>query len=732
MNARRARPLAREAASPTVPEALRSPGHPLEGKLLASFGAGFGHDFSQVRVHSGSLAAASAQSVGAHAYTVADHIVLGATTGQRSAEAREAVLAHELAHVVQQRGQRWVPGSRVDGLHSPLHEAEAAHTAGNVLDGEPAAVSSRVPNGPVLQRLEFEEHRSLGEQATRGMVVNIGGTTPDTQFVISHGDVIALSADYFTPEDLFRLGPIQGSAGTRVGTRDEIVCALRRYGSNDPRFKQGGQWEIFTCSPDVEKAVTDRFNRLAAVNASHFVAPRGRDAQGQPLPTKSGEGTASSAYRQYHERALRMAYDIGRAGTGDLRQAMGMEAAAQHFLTDAFAAGHLTTPIAAIREYWADKYPLFFYNFLNKMALDTAIRMNAQTTNLTTIVGTVQQMYEAIMGQVNRLAASLPRVSAGDLVGKIFHDYDNEMGIAVVGGNRVYGDAFLDKPTPSNAPTNVTRPRAEEAIKTGNTDVTTAFNLGRQGGAALADPALHAAVQAASGAPAGTFLPETRIPQPDPALPGQNWQAADFETLWTQPMLGNSGPTVGDQITRSLQPNGEVRKQLDALASEFAVVERRGSGDVRPREAYVEGFVKPLANNPRAGLLGIIHWAPTYGLRAVDRDDIALSTGQELVRTSRLGGMTTPARVGYIRELIGGSVAGDEEELVVRIFETAPASDRPLIYQQVEGHAWTGDWIHGWTISDDEIFNALNSTRLRRVRDLINAGWTRPAATPTP
>lgn len=79
----------------SVREALDSPSSELDGATRRSFENHFGHDFSTVRVHSDGVAARSAATIGAGAYTVADHIVIG--------EHREAnVLAHELAHVVQQ------------------------------------------------------------------------------------------------------------------------------------------------------------------------------------------------------------------------------------------------------------------------------------------------------------------------------------------------------------------------------------------------------------------------------------------------------------------------------------------------------------------------------------------------------------------------------------------------------------------------------------------------------
>jgi Domain of unknown function (DUF4157) len=62
-------------APPTVHEALRSPGEPLDGAARAYFEPRFRHDFSRVRVHTGRAAEQSARDVRAHAYTVGHDIV---------------------------------------------------------------------------------------------------------------------------------------------------------------------------------------------------------------------------------------------------------------------------------------------------------------------------------------------------------------------------------------------------------------------------------------------------------------------------------------------------------------------------------------------------------------------------------------------------------------------------------------------------------------------------------
>jgi len=89
---------------PIVHEALRSPGQPLDAGTRAFFGPRFDHDFSHVRVHTDSTAARSARAVNARAYTVGPDIVFGAGLYRPRNETGHRLLAHELVHVIQNRG----------------------------------------------------------------------------------------------------------------------------------------------------------------------------------------------------------------------------------------------------------------------------------------------------------------------------------------------------------------------------------------------------------------------------------------------------------------------------------------------------------------------------------------------------------------------------------------------------------------------------------------------------
>jgi hypothetical protein len=103
-------------APPIVHEVLSSPGQPLEPATRAVMESRFGHDFSRVRVHADAVAARSAEAVAAHAYTVGSDVVFGSGSYAPASRDGQRLLAHELAHVVQQDPERPVlrrfPGCR--------------------------------------------------------------------------------------------------------------------------------------------------------------------------------------------------------------------------------------------------------------------------------------------------------------------------------------------------------------------------------------------------------------------------------------------------------------------------------------------------------------------------------------------------------------------------------------------------------------------------------------------
>jgi Domain of unknown function (DUF4157) len=85
-----------------VHEVLRCSGQPLDTVSQTFFQPRFGHDFAHIRIHTDPQAAQSARDVGALAYTAGNHIVFAAGQYAPTTSTGKALLAHELAHCVQQ------------------------------------------------------------------------------------------------------------------------------------------------------------------------------------------------------------------------------------------------------------------------------------------------------------------------------------------------------------------------------------------------------------------------------------------------------------------------------------------------------------------------------------------------------------------------------------------------------------------------------------------------------
>lgn len=127
----------KQETPPGVHEALRSTGQPLDTITRGFVESRFGHDFSQVRVHTDTRAGAAASAIGARAFTLSSDIVFGAGEYAPRTEAGRRLLSHELAHVVQQRaGVNLKDGV---GRAGDAYERQADAAADHVAKGQTAA-----------------------------------------------------------------------------------------------------------------------------------------------------------------------------------------------------------------------------------------------------------------------------------------------------------------------------------------------------------------------------------------------------------------------------------------------------------------------------------------------------------------------------------------------------------------------------------------------------------------
>jgi hypothetical protein len=157
-----------------VDRVLSTPGAPIEDGVRRDMERSFDRDFSSVRVHRDDDAARSAAGVGADAYTVGSHVVFGGGRYEPGSAAGRRLLAHELAHTVQQGMAEPSSGELSLGPPGGEAEAEAARAAGAVSRGEPAAPGPAAAvsgAGRVVQRVVTGDVRtsSVDESFARAL-----------------------------------------------------------------------------------------------------------------------------------------------------------------------------------------------------------------------------------------------------------------------------------------------------------------------------------------------------------------------------------------------------------------------------------------------------------------------------------------------------------------------------------------------------------------------------------
>lgn len=114
---------ARPLAPDSVHSVLGMSGHSLEPSTRRLARARFGRDFDDVRVHTDSQAADSADQVGARAYTVGHDIVFAAGSYSPGSAAGISLIHHELTHAAQQAPARSLAGDiQIASRHDPAEE----------------------------------------------------------------------------------------------------------------------------------------------------------------------------------------------------------------------------------------------------------------------------------------------------------------------------------------------------------------------------------------------------------------------------------------------------------------------------------------------------------------------------------------------------------------------------------------------------------------------------------
>jgi hypothetical protein len=133
-------------ASEKLDAAATGSGASLPEALQRKFEASLGADLSGVRVHTNAESARAADAVGAKAYTTGQDIHFGAGHYDPSSQGGEHLLAHEVAHTVQQRGGTPSTQYKLEvSAPGDAFELDADRAADAMVAGHAATISSYTP-----------------------------------------------------------------------------------------------------------------------------------------------------------------------------------------------------------------------------------------------------------------------------------------------------------------------------------------------------------------------------------------------------------------------------------------------------------------------------------------------------------------------------------------------------------------------------------------------------------
>jgi len=284
-------PSGSHAAPDAVGEAVDTTGTPLDPRTRDFMEGRFGHDFSRVRIHADARAARAASAIQARAYTTGHHVVFGAGQFAPETHAGRRLLAHELAHVVQQ-GSGGTPGTR-GGQTEPTEEIQTRRQ-----DTPGGAPSSTRGDGTAAEdELETLDGRRSGTlPATEGLVQRdfaIEPPRPDaTGRALSEAEmqealeynnrVVAVIG----PDGIRRLRDVLAISGTPAVVDEDFINAVVRWQAMQGITQDG------KLGPQSSRPL---FREIGAEQVGH-----GEVASG---PTYSPSGTISPPVRGGTQRA---------------------------------------------------------------------------------------------------------------------------------------------------------------------------------------------------------------------------------------------------------------------------------------------------------------------------------------------------------------------------------------------------------------------------------------------
>ena len=224
-----------------MPAPPKSAGRPLGSAMRAALEPRFGHNFADVRVHADAAADQLAQAAEARAFTTGQHIYFSQGTYDPASPSGLHLLAHELAHTIQQSErpateQRLPARLRISHPADPL-ERTADAAADSIFSGAalPTLGGTGAQGGAAIQREERSREPSFKLMPPQLQLpigpLDLQANTSSTQLGYTNGGFNA-NLGYNYGDDIFagmsygglsgRLGldPSSGAFSTQLGYAD--------------------------------------------------------------------------------------------------------------------------------------------------------------------------------------------------------------------------------------------------------------------------------------------------------------------------------------------------------------------------------------------------------------------------------------------------------------------------------------------------------------------------------
>jgi hypothetical protein len=288
------RPSKREGAgtlAPLVREVTGTAGMPLDSAVSRRMEARFAHDFSRVRVHADAPAAASAEALGARAYTAGEHIVFARNAYSPSTAHGQRLIAHELAHVAQvgHRGLGPAEELRVSAPDSAAEQAARA-AAGMAVLGAQVSLPRGSPSGAnVFRDPEPNEGAGKLEDETYAYQLIFADLGPQSM------DGILKRLDKFDSEELGKLREHSALSQPYGRERLELAMSVVWYSKFAravlPEMRPSLQAEIDRVVPDATHH--DQHEALINFMNQAKAQPSAPSAAAAPAPAPAGKRGAS-------------------------------------------------------------------------------------------------------------------------------------------------------------------------------------------------------------------------------------------------------------------------------------------------------------------------------------------------------------------------------------------------------------------------------------------------------